>query len=124
MDSLNVVARSHDIVLWSRVVDYRPQYLEQLLYRDRALFEYGGGLFIYPIEEIPYWRIHMRGRRSDPRWAKFATAHPSVLRKVRSLLRRNGPLGNRDLEGSARVVSYRAGRTPPWHCTTYGSPGK
>src|SRR5688572_20155609 len=57
MDPLNVVARSHDIVLWSRVLDYRPEFLDQLLYADRAFFDYGGGLFIYPMRELPYWRL-------------------------------------------------------------------
>ncbi|HEX7973558.1 MAG TPA: hypothetical protein VF498_04045, partial [Anaerolineales bacterium] len=30
MDPLNVVARSHDLALHSRVIDYRPEYLDRL----------------------------------------------------------------------------------------------
>src|SRR5712691_12077751 len=48
MDPLNVVARSHDIVLWSRVSGYRPAYLEHLLYHTRQFFDYGGVLHQYP----------------------------------------------------------------------------
>src|SRR5438445_183917 len=54
MDPLNVVARSHDIVLWSRVSGYRPAYLDHALYHARQFFDYGGGLFIYPMIELPY----------------------------------------------------------------------
>src|ERR687884_251647 len=58
IDPINVVARSHDIVLWGRVAGYQPEHLDTLLYQDRAFFDYGGGLMIYPIEELPYWRVH------------------------------------------------------------------
>ena len=54
MDPLTIVARSHDLVLWSRVADYEPQDLDDLLYRERAFFDYGGHLDIYPMEELPY----------------------------------------------------------------------
>lgn len=63
VDPMTVVARSHDLVLWSRVEGYDPAHLDELLYRDRAFFDYGGHLDIYPIEELPYWRLHMRRRR-------------------------------------------------------------
>jgi len=56
MDPLNVIARSHDLVLWGRVLDYQPDYLEALMYRDREFFDYGGNLRIYPMSELPYWR--------------------------------------------------------------------
>ena len=64
VDPMTVVARSHDIVLWSRVAGYRPEYLQQVLYHDRLFFDYGGGLFIYPMDELPFWRLHMRRRES------------------------------------------------------------
>src|SRR5689334_18032132 len=55
VDPLNVVARNHDIVLYGRVQDYRPADLEAALYTDRTLFDYGGTVLIYPMEELPYW---------------------------------------------------------------------
>jgi len=33
MDPLNVIARSHDLALWGRVLDYRPDHMETLMYR-------------------------------------------------------------------------------------------
>src|SRR5207302_1471854 len=106
LDPLNVVARSHDIALWSRVLDYRPEYLDQLLYQDRQFFDYGGALFVYPMPELPFWRLPMRRRAEEGRWADFAAAHTGLLEEVRAELRSRGPLGNRDLAGSARVESY------------------
>lgn len=107
MDPLNVVARSHDIVLWGRVLDYRPEHLDRLLYQERAFFDYGGGLFIYPLSELPFWRLPMRRREQEARWATFAAAHQALLDEVRAELRARGPLGNRDFTGHARVSSYR-----------------
>ncbi len=107
VDPVTVVARSHDLVLWSRVEGYDPAHLDELLYRDRAFFDYGGHLDIYPIEELPYWRLHMRRRRAAARQATFAAEHGALLDEVRAAVRSRGPLGNRDLAGTARVRSYR-----------------
>jgi len=107
VDPLNVIARNHDLALWSRVLDYRPQHLTELLYQDRAFFEYGGVLFIYPMDELRLWRRHMLGRRRSPRWSAFADTHRGALRAVRSALRRHGAVGNRALAGEAVPDSYR-----------------
>jgi len=107
MDPLVVVARSHDIVLHSRVLDYQPEHLDQLMYKERQFFDYGGGLFCYPISELPYWRLHMRRRAEQGRWAKFAHANPALLANVRDLLKERGPLGNRHLDGNRVVGNYR-----------------
>lgn len=107
MDSVTIVARSHDIVLWSRVLDYEPAQLQQLLYSDRQFFDYGGHLDIYPMEELQYWRLHMKRRRDAPRHTEFAAAHEVLLEEVRSLVRDRGPVANRELTGNERVSSYR-----------------
>ncbi|HET9110313.1 MAG TPA: crosslink repair DNA glycosylase YcaQ family protein [Ktedonobacterales bacterium] len=110
MDPLNVVARSHDIALWGRVSDYQPALLDRVMYERRAFFDYGGGLFIYPMSELPHWRMHMRRRAESGRWADFAAANPTLLDEMRAELRARGPLGNRDFTGRERVTSYRGGK--------------
>lgn len=107
MDSVTIVARSHDLVLWGRVLDYEPAQLQQLLYADREYFDYGGHLDIYPMEELPYWRLHMQRRRLSPRYAEFASAHPGLLEDVLALVHARGPVANRELAGNQRVTSYR-----------------
>jgi uncharacterized protein len=110
MDPVQVVAHSHDLVLWSRVADYNPDYLEDLMYRERVYFDYGGSLFIYPAHELPYRRVMMRRAGAEPRWAEFAAANPDLLGRVRREIMVRGPLSNRDFEGGARVKSYRASK--------------
>jgi len=110
MDPVMIVARSHDLVLWSRVEGYNPDFLDQLMYRDRRFFDYGGHLDIYPIEELPYWRLHMKGRLTDRRQTEFEAEHPGLLDQVREEVRAKGPLASRDLEGAVRVSSYRGSK--------------
>lgn len=107
MDPLNVIARSHDLALWGRVLDYRPEHLDTVMYRDREFFDYGGNLRIYPMRELPYWRVTMRRKGKEARWANFAKQHRALLETVRAELRTRGPLGNRDVAGQIRVNSYR-----------------
>ncbi len=51
IDPLIVIARNHDLTLHSRVIDYEPGHLDWLLYTDRLFFDYGGAIFIFPIDE-------------------------------------------------------------------------
>ncbi len=110
VDPLIVIARNHDLTLHSRVIDYQPEYLDQLLYLERAFFDYGGAIFIYPMAELPYWRVAMQRKGQEPRWSNFATRNPALIREVKTALRRRGPLGNRDFEGRAYGDNYRSGK--------------
>ena len=100
LDPLNITARSQDIVLHSRVLDYKPEYLYDVAYKDRQFFDYGGWLAMYPMEELPYWRVHMEKRSHDKRIEGFVLNHQELFEQVRTELRRRGPLGNRDLDGN------------------------
>ena len=100
LDPLNVVARSQDLVLHSRVLDYRPGYLYEAAYTDRRFFDYGGWLAMYPMEELPYWRVHMEKRSQHKRIEGFVLGHEDLFEQVRAELRARGPLGNRDLDGN------------------------
>ena len=100
LDPLNVIARSQDIVLHSRVLDYKPEYLYKVAYEDREFFDYGGWLAMYPMHELPYWRVHMNKRSRDKRIEGFVLSHEKLFDDVRAELRKRGPLGNRDFEGN------------------------
>ena len=100
LDPLNVVARSQDIVLHSRVLDYKPDYLYQVAYKHREFFDYGGWLAMYPMSDLPYWRVHMEKRSHDKQIEGFVLSHEELFEQVRAELRRRGPLGNRDLDGN------------------------
>ncbi|MDQ3541661.1 MAG: winged helix DNA-binding domain-containing protein, partial [Chloroflexota bacterium] len=111
MDPLTIVARSHDLVLWSRVADYRPEMIRHHLYTDRSLFDYGGVLRIQPIEELPHWRLHMERRREDAKYyAPLLRDHLELFDAVRAAVEREGPLSARAISKLVEV-SAAPGRT-------------
>src|SRR5512143_1371001 len=53
IDTIHVIARSPYLVLWSRLGDYRPEWLEQLL-QERKIFEYWAHEASFlPMEDYP-----------------------------------------------------------------------
>jgi uncharacterized protein len=110
LDPLNVVARSQDIVLYSRVLDYKPDYLYQVAYKDREFFDYGGWLAMYPMSDLPYFRFHMERRVRDAYVQRFVPEHQSVSDQVRAELRERGPLGNRNFNGKRLALQSYRGR--------------
>lgn len=109
IDPVSVVAQSHDIVLWGRVLDYQPEYLRLLAYEDRQFFDYGGVLLFYPMEELPYLRDSMDWHKKNGRWFKFMNSNRKLVDRVRGELQVRGPLRNRDLSGN-KVDAYRSSK--------------
>jgi hypothetical protein len=107
LDPLNIFARSQDIVLHSRVLDYKPDYLYQVAYQDRQFFDFGGWLAMYPMSNLPYYRVHMERRSHQKRVHGFVLSHEELFDKVRAELRSRGPLGNRDFDGNRIGYNYR-----------------
>ena len=110
LDPLNIVARSQEIALYGRVLDFKLEHLYQSAYEKRGFFDYGGWLFMYPMSEFPYWRLHMKHREAQGMWYEESFKHPSaeMVKFVLNELRTRGPLGNRDFSGEAlKTWSYR-----------------
>ena len=60
-DPINVVHRNQHRVLHNKVMDYKPSYLDELLYKDRRVFEYWcNEKSIIPIEDFPYFCHRMQ----------------------------------------------------------------
>src|SRR5574340_682 len=112
LDPLNIGARSQDIMLYSRVLDYAPEHLHKAAYKQRKFFDYGTTLHLYPMAEFPYWRLKMRRYAAQSRFgADYAKKHAGVIETILSALRERGPLGNRDFEGKAIAGwNYRGGK--------------
>lgn len=100
IDTISVVARSPYLVLWSRLGDYDPTWLEQLLAEGR-LFEYWAheACFI-PAEDYGLYRHRMldpdsMGWKSGASWMK---GHAEQVERVLEHIRTNGPTRATDFE--------------------------
>jgi uncharacterized protein len=114
LDPLQVIARSHDIKLHSRVLDYTPGLWEKVAYKKRKFFDWGGWLAARSMDELPHWRVVMRRERDggpdiDTRIHKMARDHADVIAEMRTILRERGIVSNRDFEMATRTrtQSYR-----------------
>ncbi len=111
IDTLQVVARSHYLALWSRLGCYDPAQLDALLFRpgQRRLFEYWKkAASIIPLEHYRYSLPRMQQRRERPRlgwqrWLALDEAAPA-LAVVRRRIAAEGGLRAADFtyEGARR----------------------
>lgn len=112
IDTINVVARSHHIVLWSRLGNHPPEWLHELLAKDRAIFEYWVHAAAYaPTELFPYFRRSMlefpqNGRSRAKEWVR---ENQDVLDMVASYARQNGAVSSITFdppEGAGRAEAW------------------
>ncbi|MDQ3003826.1 MAG: winged helix DNA-binding domain-containing protein [Chloroflexota bacterium] len=97
IDTINVIARSPYLVLWSRLGAYDPRWLEELL-AEGALFEYWSHAACFlPIEEYPLYR-HLHGGWLGGRAHKWLDEHPTVAETVLNHVRTNGETRSSDFE--------------------------
>jgi uncharacterized protein YcaQ len=106
VDPLNVLARSHEIVLHARVLDYSPGQLDALLYGERQFFDYGGTVMLHPMDALPCWRVVMA--RNAERRAYLGEQNRAAVAEVLAALRERGPLSNRDFASPPGQKRY-------WH---------
>lgn len=110
LDPLQIVARSHDLALHSRVIDYQPDLWEEVAYQQRKFFDWGGWLAARPMDELPYWRVVMqRERDNHTRVREMGLEHADAVDEIRALLHERDLLRNRDFKMGkrARTENYR-----------------
>ena len=110
LDTISVVSRSHETVLWSRLGRYDPALLNELHHPDGALFEYWAhAAAIVPIEAFPFFREAMaayRTRHEVP--GSWAAENAATLDRVLATIHERGPT-------AARHFSRPEGPRPePW----------
>ncbi len=99
LDPINVVARSHQLVLFSRLGAYDLAHLDTLLWEEKQLFEYWAHCAsIVLTEDYPIFNRFMRYAGWSDRTQKWVTQNKKLQQYVLGQIRRHGPLPSRHLE--------------------------
>jgi uncharacterized protein len=101
LDSINTVARAHDLILYARRPRYRPRVLKRLYERDRALFEHWThDAAMIPMEFYPWWHLRrqrdaerLKGRWKDWQGHSFEERFQPVLDQIRE----TGPVSSAEV---------------------------
>jgi uncharacterized protein YcaQ len=114
LDPISVVARSHELVLWSRLGAYDPADLDRALWSERTLFEYWAHCAsIVLTEEYPVYSVGMREHGNgkgayQTRLRAWVEENDALRRRILLELERDGPLPSRSIEDEA-VSGWRSG---------------
>lgn len=109
IDTLHVVARSHHLVIWSRLGSYDLADLDGLLFSNgqRRLFEHWRkAASIIPLRDYPYiaarmkWWAHKVEHDPSPWWVRWleSTDNRRVIREVHERIERKGGMRAADFE--------------------------
>lgn len=107
VDSINTVARAHDMILWSRRQSFRPQALKRLLERDRHLWEHWThDASILPVRLHGIWqhRFQRDAVRLEANWKRwFRDGYEAQFDTILNRIAKDGPVGTSDVgEGEVR----------------------
>ncbi|WP_458791463.1 winged helix-turn-helix domain-containing protein [Yoonia sp. MH D7] len=116
LDSVNTFARAHDLILWSRRQQYRPDALGHALARDRHVFEHWThdaaaidmGLFVHWRHKFARDAAVLEGRWRSDRRDDFTKKIDEVLRHVSD----HGECGSGDV---GKGESRGSGGWWDWH---------
>jgi uncharacterized protein len=95
-DPIDVAGRNHDLTLNSRIAGYRRAWTDDLLYRDRVLYEtYNKMLSLVPTAELPWYR-HI--------WDRLEQA--PLVEELLARIREHGPTSAADFESREAIDWY------------------
>jgi uncharacterized protein YcaQ len=101
LDTISVLARSHELVAYARLGSVSRQQIEQAYWHARkpAAFEYWAhAACVLPIEQWPYFAFRRRALRA--RGVRWHQSHAETCEKVLARLRAEGPLTATQLGGA------------------------
>lgn len=108
MDSIEVTARVHDLILWSRVRNYQSVQLAQYLYESRQGFEYySPNLCVLPTRDLRlYTPVMQRWAAGREGYFAFKDAQEaSMAEELVEEIRQRGALHPREFTHQARTIN-------------------
>ena len=105
-DPIDVAGRNHDLTLNSRIAGYRRAWTDDLLYRDRVLYEtYNKMLSLVPTAELPWYR-HIWDRLEQAHRGGAFDEHAPLVEELLARIREHGPTSAADFESREAIDWY------------------
>ncbi|MGI8484134.1 MAG: winged helix-turn-helix domain-containing protein [Thermomicrobiales bacterium] len=112
LDTISVISRTHETVLWSRLGPYDTNLIAELYDPDHAITEYWAhAAAIIPVEFMPLFRTYMEARRENGGWSD-EPENRATMDRLLALMATTGPLSSQDFEapeGSRKAEAWE------WH---------
>jgi uncharacterized protein YcaQ len=100
IDSLSIVERAHHHTLWTRIPDYKTEYLNELV-EERKIFEYWFHAASYlPMKDFRFALPQMIEVKQSE--THYYNADPKVMKYVVDTIRAEGPKKARDFENETK----------------------
>ncbi len=100
IDTISVVERAHHHVLWSRVSNYQPKFLDQLV-KERKVFEYWFHAASWlPMRDYRFALPRMNRQNGERGW--FENCDKKLVAHILQRVREEGPLRARDFEDTRK----------------------
>jgi uncharacterized protein YcaQ len=99
LDTISVIERAHHHTLYNRVKGYHPDLLNDLLAKDKTIWEHWGHAASYlPLDDYPYYKIRMQNFPNGNWEKKFWDLHKDMAKPILDRIRNEGPLSTRHFE--------------------------
>lgn len=100
IDTLSIVERAHHHTLWTRILDYKTEYLDELV-KERKIFEYWFHAASYlPLKDFRFALPQMFDVKQNK--SHYYNAEPKVMQYVMDTIRAEGPKKVRDFENETK----------------------
>lgn len=110
IDSVNVLARAHEMPLWSRLGPYRRGVLDDMLQRGQLFEFWAHEASLLPVEDWPLWQWEMRRTDAVGHWSRIHQLEvdkPGFVDAILGQVAERGAVTASELKEPGR-------RTGPW----------
>jgi len=110
IDSVNIVARSHELPLYARLGEHPRNLLVAASHRQEVFEYWGHEASFIPVDHQPLFRHRMAAAEAGAAWkglVKLAARRPQLIEDVHAEVVARGPV-------AAGELSMGGGRTGPW----------
>lgn len=100
-DPIDICGKNADLVLQSRIKEYKKNMLEELLYEEKKLMDcYDKNLSIIPINR---WQYFQNYRENLPKTYNNVKKVDLIKKKIKEIIRKNGHVCSKDLEFTEKI---------------------